>query len=144
MELEGRLWKSKQFWLIEIPALDAMTQGRNRKEAIEMAKDLITEMVVNYFPDRLDDSFKIAINDYKRGVIGVTTTSNSLMLALSLRRQREKSGSSVRQASARLGSAYPNAYAQYERGRTRISLDQYERLLLAANPHKPPHLRISA
>ena len=36
------------------------------------------------------------------------------MLALSLRRQREKSGSTVREASERLGSKSPNAYAQYE------------------------------
>ncbi len=28
MRLEGRLWKSGEHWLIEVPALAAMTQGR--------------------------------------------------------------------------------------------------------------------
>lgn len=43
------------------------------------------------------------------------------MLALSLRRQREKSGLTIREAAERLGSKSPNAYAQYEKGRIRIS-----------------------
>jgi transcriptional regulator with XRE-family HTH domain len=64
-------------------------------------------------------------------------------LALSLRRQREKSKSTVRDVSERLGSKSPNAYAQYEKGKMRISLDQYERLLNAANPYQRIHLRIA-
>jgi transcriptional regulator with XRE-family HTH domain len=80
--------------------------------------------------------------DYKNKTIGITSNNNSLVLALSLRRQREKSNSTVRQASARLGSKSPNAYAQYERGKTRISLDQYERLLQAVNPKQNFHLRV--
>ncbi len=143
MELEGNIWKSKQFWLIEIPSLDAMTQGRTKKEAFEMLVDLIREMLINYFPDVRIDSFIINITEFKNGLIGVTTNNNSLILALSLRRQREQSGSTVRQVCERLGSKSPNAYAQYERGRTRISLDQYERLLHAANPYRQAHLRIA-
>lgn len=143
MELEGKMWKSKQFWLVEIPALDAMTQGRTKKEAFEMAKDLIKEMLINYFPDEIDDRFEINVIEYKRELIGITTNNNRLVLALSLRRQREKSGSTVREVTKRLGSKSPNAYAQYEKGKTRISLDQYERLLNAANPHRQTHLRIA-
>ena len=29
MELEGKIWKSKKFWLVEVPSLDIMTQGCN-------------------------------------------------------------------------------------------------------------------
>jgi len=56
--------------------------------------------------------------------------------------EREMSGSTVREVSERLGSKSPNAYAQYEKGKTRTSLDQYERLLMAANPYRQAHLRI--
>jgi len=38
----GKVWKLKNnFWLAEVPELDAMTQGYTRKEALEMAVDLI-------------------------------------------------------------------------------------------------------
>jgi hypothetical protein len=143
MELEGKIWKSKRFWLVEIPILDAMTQGRTKKEALEMVQDLIREMMINYFPKDLDERFEIRVIDYKNKFIGVTTNNNSLLLALSLRRQREKSGLTVREVSERLGSKSPNAYAQYERSKSRISLDQYERLLRAANPYRETHLRIA-
>ncbi len=64
------------------------------------------------------------------------------MLALSLRRQREKSCLTIREAAERLGSKSPNAYAQYEKGRIKISLDKYESLLQAANPCQTSRLRI--
>lgn len=142
MELEGKIWKSKKFWLVSVPSLDAMTQGRTKKEAIEMIKDLIKEMLINYFPTNLDENFEVDVINYKNKIIGIITNNNSLILALSLRRQREKSHSTVREVVERLGSTSPNAYAQYERGRTRISLDQYERLLYAVNPSQHSHLRI--
>lgn len=143
MELEGKIWKSKQFWLVEIPAIDAMTQGRTRKEALEMVKDLIKEMLINYFPEEINDNLEINVLDDKARLIGITSNNNSLLLALSLRRQREKSGSTIREVSKRLGSTSPNAYGQYEKGRARISLEYYERLLNAANPNRQAHLRIS-
>jgi hypothetical protein len=37
----------------------------------------------------------------------------------------------------------PNAYGQYEKGKTRISLEHFERLLNAVNPYRQAHLRIS-
>lgn len=82
------------------------------------------------------------INVYKKGIIGITTIDNKLILALSLIRQREMSDSTVREAAERLGSKSPNAYAQYEKGKVRISLDKYEQLLYAANPSRNRQLRI--
>ena len=143
MEMEGKIWKDGKFWLVEIPALDAMTQGKTRKEALSMAEDLVLEMTKSYFKSEMDRDFSIHVIDYKKDVIGVTASDNQLFLALSLRRQREKSGSTVREASQRLGSKSPNAYAQYERGRTSISVDKYEELLTAANPFEKLRLRIA-
>jgi len=142
MELEGKIWKNKRHWLIEVPSLNMMTQGETKKEALEMVTDAIVEYLHYYFESSIDSSLEVTVNDYKKGVIGITSTNNKLLLALSLRRQREKSGSTVREASERMGSNSPNAYAQYERGRTRISLDQYEKLLLAANPFQHSLLRV--
>jgi predicted RNase H-like HicB family nuclease len=143
MEMEGKIWKDGKFWLVEVPTLDAMTQGKTRKEALAMVGDLIFEMTRNYFEDEIGKDFSITVIDYKKDVIGVIANDNRLFLALSLRRQREKSGSTVREASERLGSKSPNAYAQYERGKTSISVDKYEELLAAANPFKKLRVRIA-
>lgn len=143
MEMEGRIWKDGKFWLVEVPAIDAMTQGKTRKEALDMVEDLVLEMMRSYFEDEMDKNFSIGVIDYKKDAIGITASDNKLFLALSLRRQREKSGSTVREASQRLGSKSPNAYAQYERGKTSISVDKYEELLSAANPFEKLRLRIA-
>ncbi len=142
MEMEGKIWKDGKCWLVEVPALDTMTQGKSRKEALVMVEDLVFEMARNYFEDEVGKEFTVTVIDYKKDVIGVTASDNRLFLALSLRRQREKSGSTVREASERLGSKSPNAYAQYERGKTSISVDKYEELLTAANPFDTLRLRI--
>lgn len=141
MELEGKLWKSGKFWLVEVPAIEVMTQGRSRKEALKMIADAIKGLIDCYFPEESKD-FQVVIHEYEKETIGVSSSNNSLMLAFSLRRQREMSKSTVREVSERLGSNSPNAYARYERGRTRISLDQYERLLQAVNPKQNFHLRV--
>lgn len=70
MELEGRLWKSGKFWLVEVPALEVMTQGHSRKEALSMIADAIEGLVDCYFPTGSKD-FKVNVIEYKRGIIGV-------------------------------------------------------------------------
>jgi predicted RNase H-like HicB family nuclease len=141
MELEGKIWKNKNHWLVEVSSLNIMTQGETRDEALYMIKDAIMGYMSYYFETELE-GFELEVNDYKKSVIGIISNNNKLLLALSLRKQREKSGSTIREASARLGSKSPNSYAQYEKGKTRISLDQYERLLQAANPFQHRLLRV--
>src|SRR3989449_11279474 len=41
MRLHGRVYKDGKFWLAEVPLLDAMTQGRTRKDALVMVADLL-------------------------------------------------------------------------------------------------------
>ena len=141
MELEGKIWKNKNHWLVEVSSLDIMTQGETREEALFMIKDAITEYLKYYFECDLNE-FNLTINEYRKSVIGITANNNNILLSLSLRRQREKSGSTIREASERLGSKSPNSYAQYEKGKTSFSLDQYEKLLQAANPGNHRLLRV--
>src|SRR5579872_7211363 len=128
MEMEGRMWKEGKFWLIAVPALDAMTQGKTRKEALSMIENWVIETAKSYFESDAK-RFKVSVTEYSKDTIGISSNDTKLFVALSLRKQREKSGSTVREASARLGSRSPNAYAQYERGKVSVSLDKYEDLL---------------
>jgi predicted transcriptional regulator len=97
------------------------------------------ELVKSYFNIK---SFDVTINDHKLGTIGAKATNSIPLLALSLKRQREKSGSTMRDAAHRLGTSV-NAYAQYERGKTKFSFDQYERLRQAANPLDESFVRVT-
>lgn len=142
MELEGKVWKDGKFWLVEVPAIDVCTQGRTRKEALMMIEDAIRELMSEYFQVVEIKDIKLEILDHEKNIFGVKASNNNLMLSFSLIRQRELSNSTVREVAERLGSKSPNAYAQYERGKMRITLDQYERLLQAANPERPPILRV--
>lgn len=142
MEFEGKVWKSTSAWLVEVPSLDLMTQGETKEEALKMLEELIIELTDYYFTKKEGKGFDVCVNVYKKGVIGVSSLKKRLLLALSLIRQREKSQSTVRETAKRLGSKFPNSYAQYEKGKIRISLEQYEKLLTAANPNYKCLLRV--
>ena len=50
MRFEGRIRRDGRFWLVEIPAFDAATQGRSKREALAMARDLIETMAEHCGP----------------------------------------------------------------------------------------------
>ena len=129
MRFPGRIRKDGRFWLAEIPAFDAMTQGRTKREAYEMAGDLIETMAdvrgfrVTVYPTG-GESFEIGANR-----VGV-------LLALLLRRQRERQGLTLAQAAERLGQRSKNAYARYEQGRSVPTVEKLEQLLKAIAPNQ--------
>lgn len=142
MELEGKVWKDEKssWWLIEVFFLDVMTQGKTRKEALMMIEDAIMELLKDSYSDLLNKDFQLSVSLYEKGVIGVGASEDKLLFALGLKRQREKSGSSIRDVAKRLRSKSPNAYARYERALVRPSLEKCDQLLRAANPNRRPLL----
>jgi predicted RNase H-like HicB family nuclease len=142
MELEGKIWKDGKFWLVEIPILDAMTQGKSKKDALRMIEDAVIGLIESYFEDK--SGKKLGVKAFLRedDTIGLTANDTKILLSLSLIKQREKSSSTVREVSKRLGSKSPNAYAQYEKGRLSVTLEKYEELLMAVNPFKHRHIRV--
>lgn len=108
----GKVWKEDNFWLVEIPALNVMTQGRSRKNALFMIKDAIEELVdekgfrVKVVPADRGNEFIIYANDV------------APLVALMLKRQRMKNGLSLADMQQKLHAKSRNAYAQYEQGRS--------------------------
>ncbi|MGA8808122.1 MAG: helix-turn-helix domain-containing protein [Thermoanaerobaculia bacterium] len=127
MRFEGKLTRAGRFWLAEIPLLDAMTQGRTRREALQMIGDWLETMI-----DRRD--FRASV--YPRGTREFEISGNDAgaMTALLLRRRREASGASLREIASRLGASSRNAYARYERGASVPTLAKLDALLKAASP----------
>jgi len=143
METEGRIWKSKKQWLVEVPALDVMTQGKTKKEALSMIRVALYDLTQCYFDEVDTKALKIIVTEYKKGILSISSDNNKLFGAFFLRRQREKNGATVRQVAKRLGSSSPNAFSQYERGKTNMTLDQFVRLIQAANPTAHHRLQVS-
>ncbi|MCI0381821.1 MAG: type II toxin-antitoxin system HicB family antitoxin [Chlamydiae bacterium] len=142
MELEGKVWKDpdSSWWLIEVPFLDVMTQGKTRKETLKMIKNAVMDLLQDSYEDLLGKSFYLTVNLYEDGIIGIGASDDKLLFALGLKRQRLRSGSTIRDVSKRLKSRSPNAYARYERAQARPSLEKYAELLHAANPSRRPLL----
>ncbi len=129
MRFYGKVYKDGKFWLAEVPLLDAMTQGHTRKEAFVMVKDLL-ETLVNR------SGFTVTVHPGKHGDFEVSSNDPRGLISLFLRRQRERSGLSLSEASERLGAKSRNAYARYERGTSMPSLEKLAELYQAVAPGK--------
>lgn len=127
MRFPGRIKKDGKVWLVEIPAFDALTQGRTKREAFEMAKDLI-ETMANV------EGFRATVYPTGRETFEVGANRVAVFLALLLRRQRERHGLTLQEAAERLGQRSRNAYARYEQGRAMPTVEKLEQLLEAIAP----------
>jgi len=129
MRFEGKVRKDGRFWLIEVPLLNLMTQGRSRKEAFEMIRDAI-ESLVNR------EGFEVTVYPGRKDVFEVGSSDSVQMVALLLRRQREAHGLPLSEVSRRLNQSSPNAYARYEQGKSVPSVEKLRELMSAVNPGK--------
>jgi hypothetical protein len=106
MRFEGKLVRDGRFWLAEIPLLDAMTQGRTRKEALEMIGDWLETMV-----DRR--GFSASVHPRGTREFEVSGVDAGAMTALLLRRSRDSSGeSSERVAQTLMSVLWQDAAAE--------------------------------
>lgn len=142
IEFEGKVWKDpdSSWWLAEIFFLDVMAQGKTRKEALEMLKDAVKELIKDSFKISNRKKLNLKIHLYENQMIGLGASDNTLIFSLGLKRQRMISGSSIREVSKRLNSKHPNSYARYEKAQAKPSLEKCAQLLHAVNPSRRPLL----
>ncbi|MEM7586913.1 MAG: helix-turn-helix transcriptional regulator [Acidobacteriota bacterium] len=127
MRFEGRVWRDGDHWLIEVPALHAMTQGRSEQDAYEMLKDLIETMADV-------PAFEVTVYPHADGRLEVGANDVKILVALLLRRQREKRGISLADAATLLQQKSRNAYARYEQGKAVPTVEKLDELLRAIAP----------
>src|SRR5207302_9971437 len=75
MTFSGNVYRDGRFWLAEIPALDAMTQGRTRKQALAMVADWLESMVNR-------EDFRAEVRPRKAGTFEISGNDLGAMLAL--------------------------------------------------------------
>lgn len=124
MVLEGKIWKDGKHWLVAIPALDVMTQGRSRRDAFKMIVDAVTLLVHQ-------KRFKIRVISEEEDRFLVESRDDTALIALMLKQLRAKSGLTLDAMAKKLGVKSKNAYAQYEQGRNQPSLTKIRQFLSA-------------
>jgi ribosome-binding protein aMBF1 (putative translation factor) len=126
VRLDGTLYRDGKYWLAEIPLLDGMTQGRTRAEALEMARDWVETMVGK-------PGFQANVESVSKDRFEIESSDVGSLVALLLRRQRQRSGLSLAEVAQRLGATSRNAYARYERGESVPTIEMFDRLLAAVS-----------
>ncbi len=137
MRFQGKLCNEGKFWLAEVPVFDAMTQGRTRKEALDMIADWFVSMANR-------QGFGVDIHPTGKDAFEVSSADSRTMVSLLLKRQRQRSGLSLAQAAQRLGAKSRNAYARYERGASVPTVEKLDELLRAVAPGRDMVLQQSA
>jgi predicted RNase H-like HicB family nuclease len=111
MQISGKIAKHGKFWVVECPTLQADTQGRSRKEALEMMKDWIwTALDDTRFPVEIemtgDEEFTLTFSD-PRPILG-----------LIVQRTRATAGMTLDEVGSRLGTGRGRSYVKtYETGK---------------------------
>ncbi len=126
MRFSGKVYRDESFWLAEVPVLEAITQGRTRKEALEMIEDWFISMV-----NLPGFSVTVDLTDKREFEVGSSDVRS--MISLLLQRQRQKSGLSLAEAASKLGARSRNAYARYERGESVPTIEKLDQLLHAVS-----------
>ena len=131
MKIEGQIHRARKFWAVEIPLLLIHTQGRSRKDALEIAADAVETVVGK-------PGFKAYANfvDDTRFIIG--TNNDQALFAIILKQQRGSKDLSIRDVAARLGSKSPTSYSRYESGQTSLSIDKFTEILGAIDSDVEP------
>jgi predicted RNase H-like HicB family nuclease len=126
MRFEGRVFKEDRYWAIEVPILGIVTQGRTKKEALEMIVDAI-ESLVN------KAEFKIDVFAGKGDYFEIGSSDQGTLIAFLLRRQRTKQGLSLSEVARLLGAKSLNTYARYEQGKSIPTVSKLHQLLTAVS-----------
>jgi hypothetical protein len=127
MRLAGHVFKVGRHWAVEIQLLHVVTQGRSKKEALEMIADAV-EALVN------KPGFEVSVFAGEGWHFEIGATDPAALTALLLRRERLNSGLSLAQVAARLGAKSVNAYARYEQGRATPTVQKLSQLFSAVAP----------
>ena len=139
MRFEGTLikpdGKKNRYWGVEIPILNIHTQGKGRKDALAMVKDAIEGLL-----DKKEFHVRIHAT-IETNVFTIDSDNPTAFIAFMLKRQRQFRGLTVRDVAGRLNSKSPNAYAQYEQGKVKPSMDKLVELMRAIDPEFEPVLK---
>jgi hypothetical protein len=134
--LVGRMQRDGSLWTVEVESIGAWTQGRSRKDAVEMLADLIETMIETELKRSGIKATVTVLGDDGSSAyrLLVEASEPTLLGALVLKYQRTVRGLTLAEVAAKLGTAHHNAYASYEQGKREPSIGKFGELLAAIAP----------
>ena len=124
MKIEAKIWQDKDFWVIDISALNLSTQGTSREDAYEMAIDAVQCLTE-------DEHFKVEICEKGENHFYITSNDNRKLVGILLQRNRERQDWTFEDARQAIGAKSRSEFQTYEKGETDPTLTKLERLLAA-------------
>ncbi len=124
MKYEAIITKEGKFWMIECEALDILTQSSTKGAAAETLKDSI-ESYIN------KENFNVTVTLREKNKLIVSTNNQTEMIALMLKRQRQKHGVTMKQITENMGASSITAYARYEQGKSCPTIEKLEQIMTA-------------
>lgn len=124
--IPGKLWKDGKDWIIEVPLLEIVTQGKSRSDAFDMMSDAITELANTR-------GFTVTFSESTNGEFYVIPSDPGTLISLLLKRQRIINNKTLEDMADLLGYASHNTYYQYEKGIHIPSVEKLEEFLSAMN-----------
>ena len=109
---EGRIWQDGKFWIVQIPALDIITQGKSRNDGYRMAADAIETYVF-----KRGFSVFVVPRGKKKFLVSTEPKNLGKLIGLLLRQQRSKQRLSVEDMRTRLRFRSRASYLRYESGK---------------------------
>jgi hypothetical protein len=129
MRFAGRVFKVGRCWAVEVPILEVVSQGRTRRDALGMIADAV-ETLAN------KPGFKLDVFSGVGEHFEIGSDDQATLVALLLKRARQRAGLTLAQVAQRLGSTSINAYARYEQGRAIPTVKKLSQLFAAVSPHR--------
>lgn len=121
MRFHCNIWKEGAFWLIECPDFDALTQGRTKKEAMEMMVDWIRTALE-------DPSYEAEVITDKYGTF-LRVDDPKPIIGLILLRKREELGFTMEQVARMIGVKSRSSVRQLESGRNDPGISTFHRIV---------------
>ena len=84
MEFEGTVKKdsTSKLWIIEVSALDIMTQGTSKKDAVFMLKDAVRELMTAIFSEKATKDLCLDVHFHGLNTFGISASNSKLLIAL--------------------------------------------------------------
>ncbi len=120
------LEKAGRWWAVTAPLVDVSTQGKSKKNAIEMIVDAIQEIALDQLGREV-----ICHGVTVSGRVAVLRMAPKDLVPLALKQQRSAHGKTLEEVALAAGFANKSGYAQYEKGRRMPGVDQFGRMLEA-------------
>ena len=135
MRFEGTLHKEGKYWAVQFAPMGVHTQGRSKKEALEMAKDAIETLV-----DK--EGFNVLVELIGETFFAVSAKDEKILIGAILKRKRILQGLTAQQVAKSMHQKSATGYLRYEQGKISLSLKKLGEILIAMNPANKPVIKI--